>query len=458
MPHARFTLSISCLPLSFSPMSVPPGHLLPYLKFHVPYLQYFTLSISCLLLCFCPMSVTLGPFVVSVVQYAMPHVSFTLSISCLLLCCCPMYVAPGPFAISLVMPCPMPHGCGTWPFPALLEMPFPMSVSLCPSALYYYVAVPCTVQYVALSHFLPYLKCHALCLFLVHQLSTVMLLPHVCGTWSICCLTGNAMSHVRFTLSISCLLLCYFPTSVAIGLLLPYLKCHSSCLQYFTLFISCLLLCCCPMFVALGLFSVSLVMPCPTSVSFSPTAVYCYVVAPCRSTRPFSAFLEMYHVPSPFHSVQRLSTELCCCPMNVAFGPFVFSLALPCPMFVLLCLTAVYCYVTVPCLWHSDICCLPGKAMPHVFHFGHQLSSIMLPHLCGTQSICCISLNAMPRVHFTLPNICLLYVVVSCLWHSVHLLPYLKCHSPMSVSLCPFVYCYVAVPWMWHVVHLWSQL
>ena len=119
----------------------------------------------------------------------MPHVCFTLSISCLLLCCCPMSVALSPFAVLLVIP-------------------YPMSLSLCPSAVCCYVAVPCLF--------------HS-----VHQLSAVMLLSHVCGTQSICCLTGNTMPHVCFTLSISCLLLCCCPMSVALHqfavlLVMPY--------------------------------------------------------------------------------------------------------------------------------------------------------------------------------------------------------------------------------------------
>ena len=72
-------------------------------------------------------------------------------------------------------------------------------------------------------------------------ISCPLLLYHVCGTWSICCLTYNVIPHVIFTLSI------------------------------------CLLLCCCPMNAACGPFVFSLVMPCP----IWPSAVYCYVVAPC---------------------------------------------------------------------------------------------------------------------------------------------------------------------------------
>ena len=121
---------------------------------------------------------------------AMPHFRFTLSISCLLLCC-PMSVALGPFAVSLVI--------------GLVWCPF-----------------------------------HS-----VHQLSTVMLLFHVCGTWSICCLICNVMPHVHFSLAISYVLLC-----------------------------------CCSMPVVLGSFAVFLVMPCSMSISLCPSAVYCYVV-PC---------------------------------------------------------------------------------------------------------------------------------------------------------------------------------
>ena len=88
---------------------------------------------------------------------ATPHVCFTLSISCLLLCCCSMSVVLGPFA-------------------ALLVMPRPMFASLCPSAVYCYVAVPCMWQ---LIHLLYYLQCHTPCPFhSVQQRYTVMLQRH----------------------------------------------------------------------------------------------------------------------------------------------------------------------------------------------------------------------------------------------------------------------------------------
>ena len=194
MPHVCFTLSISCLLLCCSPMSVA---LSPF---------------AVLLVIPCPMSVSLCPSAVYcfiVVPYpwhsfhllsystgnAMPHVCFTLAISCLLLYCCPISVVLSPFAVFLVMPCPM-------------------SVSLCPSAAYCYIVVPCLWHSV---HLLSYLWYHAPCLFhSVPQLSTVILLSHVCGTQSICCLTCNTMPHVCFTLSISCLLFYCCPISMAL--------------------------------------------------------------------------------------------------------------------------------------------------------------------------------------------------------------------------------------------------
>ena len=112
----------------------------------------FTLSISCLLLCCHSMYVALDPFAVLLVM--MLHVCFTLSISCLLLCCCPVSVTLGPF---------------------LPVTSYPISVSVCASAVCCYC----------------------------------MLLSHVCGTWSIGCLSCNVRRHVHFTLSISCLLLLY---------------------------------------------------------------------------------------------------------------------------------------------------------------------------------------------------------------------------------------------------------
>ena len=100
MPHVCFTLSISCLLLCCHSMCVAlgPFAVLLVMMSHVS----FTLPKSCLLLC-CFLSC-----------YSMPHVCFTLSISCLLLCCCPVSVALGPF---------------------LPVMSYPISVSLCPSAV-----------------------------------------------------------------------------------------------------------------------------------------------------------------------------------------------------------------------------------------------------------------------------------------------------------------------------------
>ena len=120
-----------------------------------------------------------------------PHICFTLSISCVI--------------VMLLF-----HVCGSQPICCLLVMPFPMSTSLFPTGVYCYVAVPC------LRH-------------LVHLLNR----------------TCNFMPDVRFTLSNSCLLLCFSPMSVA-----------------------------------LSAFTVLLVMPCPMSVALCPSAVYRYVFPP----------------------------------------------------------------------------------------------------------------------------------------------------------------------------------
>ena len=140
------------------------------------------------------------------------------------------------------------------------------------------------------------------CLFhFGQQLSTVMLLPHVCGTQSIGCLTFNAM---------------------------------------------------------------------PISVSLWPTVVHCYVAAPC-----------LWH---PVHWLSYLS---------VAPSPLAVLLVMPCP-------------------------CL--------LHFGQQLSTVMLlPHVCGTQSIGCLTCNAMPMSVSLWSTVFHCYVAVPCLWHPVHWLSYL---------------------------------
>ena len=175
-------------------------------------------------------------------------------------------------------------------------MPCPMSISLCPSAVCCY------------------------CMFSFY----------VCSTWSICCLTGNAMPHVHFTLSISCLLLLYV-------LIL--------CLQHLVHLLS----------------------------------------------------YWLCHAPCPVHSVHQLSAvTVCSHSMSAALGPFAVLLVMPCPMSISLCPSAVCCY-----------CMLSF-------------------YVCSTWSICCLTGNAMPHVHFTLSISCLLllYVLILCMQHLVHLLSY----------------------------------
>ena len=232
-----------------------------------------------------------------------------------------------------------------------------MSFSFCPSAVCCYVVVPCLCHSV---HLLSYLSCHALCHFhFFHQLSSVMLLSHVCATQSICCLTCNAMPHVCFTLSISCLLLC-----------------------------------CCSMLVPLGPFAVLLVMPCPMSFSFCPSAVFCYFVVPCLC---HSVHLLPYlkcHAPCPFH-LSICCLLLFCCSMLVPLGPFAVLLVMPCPMSFSFCPSAFFCYFGVPCLWHL-IHLLPYSKCHALcpFHFVHQPSAVtLLFHVCGTRSICCLTCN-----------------------------------------------------------------
>ena len=132
----------------------------------------------------------------SLTSNTMPHVHLTLSNSCLLLYCCPMSVALSPVAVLLVILCPCPflsvqqlstvmllsHVCGTWSTSCLTcTISCPMSISLCPTAVYCYVAVPCLW--------------HS-----VHKLSYLY----------------NIMPHVHFSLSNSRPLLCCCPTSVAV--------------------------------------------------------------------------------------------------------------------------------------------------------------------------------------------------------------------------------------------------
>ena len=48
------------------------------------------------------------------------------------------------------------------------------------------------------------------------------------------------------------------------------------------------------------------------------------------------------------------------------------------------------------------------------------------------------------------------YVVVSCLWHLVHLLPYLKCHSPCRQYFTLFISCLLLCCCSMSVIHLLS--
>ena len=158
------------------------------------------------------------------------------------------------------------------------------------------------------------------------------------------------------------------------------------------------------------------------SVSLWPSAVYCsYVAAPCLWHSAHLLPYLKYHVPCPFHSVQHLSTFTL---LSHVCGtrPFA-SLVMSCPMSVSIWPSAVHCYVVVPCLWHS-VHLLPYLKChaPCPFHSVQHLSTVMLlSHVCGSQSICCLTWNVMPHVCFTLSNICLLL-----------------CCCPMNVVLGPF--------------------
>ena len=149
-----------------------------------------------------------------------------------------MSVALSPFAAILVIPYPLclfhsvhqqstvmllSHVCGSQSIccHTCNTIP-PMSVPLCPSAVYCYAAVPMSV---ALSPFaailvIPYPPnlFHS-----VHQLSTVMLLSHVCGSQSICCHTCNTIPPCLFhsVHQLSAVMFC--PMSMALGHLLSCL-------------------------------------------------------------------------------------------------------------------------------------------------------------------------------------------------------------------------------------------
>ena len=127
-----------------------------------------------------------------------------------------MSVAPSPLAVLLLMPCPclfhfgqqlstvmlLSHVCGTQSIGRLTFNAMPMSVSLWPKVVHCYVAVLYLWHPVHWLSYLLVMPCP--CLFhFGQQLSTVMLLSHACGTQCIYCLSGNALTHVRFTLSIS---------------------------------------------------------------------------------------------------------------------------------------------------------------------------------------------------------------------------------------------------------------
>ena len=242
----------------------------------------------------------------------------------------------------------------------------------------------------------------------------------------------------------------------------------------FALLISCLLLCCCPLSVALGPFAVLLVIPCPMSVSLCSSAVCCYVAVPCLWHSAICC-LTGNTMPHVCFTLLISCLLLCCCPLSVALGPFAVLLVIPYPMSVSLCSSAVCCYVAVPCLWHSAICCLACNVMPHIhftlsisclycsvafpclWHPAHLLSYSncnVMPHVCFTLSISCLLLCCCPMslalssfaVLLVMP--CLMsillcssavycyVVVVPCLWHSVHLLPFSNCN--VMPHACPF--------------------
>ena len=150
---------------------------------------------------------------------------------------------------------------------------------------------------------------------------------------------------------------------------------------------------------ALGPFAVLLVMPCPMSISLCPAAVCCYCMFSFYVCSTWSiCCLTGNAMPQcPFHSVHQLSAvTVCSHSMYAALGPFAVLLVMPCPMSISLCPAAVCCYC--------------------MFSF----------YVCSTWSICCLTGNAVPHVHFTLSSSCLLllYVLILCLQHLVHLLSY----------------------------------
>ena len=224
-----------------------------------------------------------------------------------------------------------------------------------------------------------------------------MLLPHVCGTRPICCLTGNAIPHVQFhsVQHLSTVMLlsheCGTQSSCCLpGNAMPHVS--------FTLSKSCLLLCCCPMSVILSPFAVLLVRPYP----LCPSAVYCYSMllshvcgtwsicclkvmlhwSTCNANlqRRFATHVSRTHLQTfyTFESLSKTSNALQHCKYRkksseaecntrtfFAQHRIIASwrckltsvtpplLEMPCPMFASLCPSAVYCYVVVPCLWHS---------------------------------------------------------------------------------------------------------
>ena len=110
-----------------------------------------------------------------------------------------------------------------------------------------------------------------------------MLLSHVCGTWSIGCLSGNVMPYVHFTRSISCLLLLYIVVPCLWHLVhwRSLLKYDAPCPFHSVHQLSAVTVYRCPVFVALGPLAVSLVIWGPMSISLCPSVVYCYVVILC---------------------------------------------------------------------------------------------------------------------------------------------------------------------------------
>ena len=257
----------------------------------------------------CLMSVTQHP-IHSCLNVSVPgHVHLTLSSSCLLLCCCLMSVALSPFAVILVIPCPM-------------------SISLCPSAVYSCVVVSCLWHLV---HLLPYSSCHAP--------MSISFFPK-----SVFCYAAVLLSVALGPFAVLLVMSC--PMSVSLCPLAVF--CYAAV----------------PLSVALGPFAVLLVMSCPMSVSLCPLAVFCYVVVPClwhsvhllscnvmshvRFTVSISCLLFMLLSPCLWHSVHLLSCNvmshvrftvsiscllLCCCPMSVALRPqpIAVLLVMSCP-------------------------------------------------------------------------------------------------------------------------------